>query len=168
MVTGARNIPPTATSGRRGPGVVHRDPWQGPGFFSDLGLLRSLRGQRRRHSCLVPQPLATLSSRDASRSARRKRTGCVELYELVHPLARATGADRAPSRGRARRTSGVPIFQWETTFLGTEGRGGRRLTNGPYQVDRRGFNSRGCHFFRLIEKMENGKRRKVVYKIDSV
>lgn len=69
---------------------------------SDLGLLRALRGQRRRHSCLVPQPLATLSSRDASRSARRKRTGCVELYvqvNKVHPLARATGADRAPSRG---------------------------------------------------------------------
>ena len=94
-----------------GPRVVHPPHGQAC-FFSDLGLLRSLRGQRRRHSCLVPQPLATLGSRDASRSARRKRTGCVELYELVHPLARATGADRAPSRGGGRdglRSTDLPM-----------------------------------------------------------
>jgi len=60
-------------------------PMAGAWSVSGLGLLRALRGQRRRHSCLVPQPLATLSSRDASRSARRKRTGCVEPYDQGPP-----------------------------------------------------------------------------------
>lgn len=85
------------------PGATGPEPAPRTGQgLSDLGLLRALRGQRRRHSFLVPRSLATLSSRDASRFARRKRTGCVELYVQVikvHPLARATGADRAPSRG---------------------------------------------------------------------
>ena len=100
MGPGSR-VPIGNTSGR-GP----RPPWgPGPGragLVSDLGLLRSLRGRGVRHSCLVPLPLASLSSRDASRSARRKRTGCVEIYVQIIRSTRPPRyrRDRPPSRGR--------------------------------------------------------------------
>ena len=84
---GAGNTPPSHTVAR---GPSPHWPQPGTGSGSDLGLLRALRGQRRRHSCLVPQPLTPLSSRDASRSARRKRTGCVELYDQ-------NGSTRSPA-----------------------------------------------------------------------
>lgn len=137
--------------GSAGPSA-HRSPekvWS----VSGLGLLRALRGQRRRHSCLVPQPLAPLSSRDASRSARRKRTGCVEPYDQGPPARPRYRRGPSTLKGQGHRrpqeyrsferiehfwagmASGVPIFQWDRTFLGTEGRGGRRLIERLYQVD---------------------------------
>ena len=75
-----------------------RDPVHGRvevGIVSGLGLLRAFQGRGVRHSCLVPQPLATLSRRDASRSARRKRTGCVEPYVQI-------------IRGRSTRSPALP------------------------------------------------------------
>lgn len=121
---------------------------------SGLGLLRSLRGQRRRHSYLVPRPLATLSSRDASRFARRKRTGCVEPYVQVIQEG-STRSPALPARTEhpqgagAPMASGLPIFRKERTFSGADGRGVRRLTERPYQVNWREFKSRGCHFFMI-------------------
>ena len=135
MWRGARNTPPWHTV-PRGPGSCTRHT--GRGKVSGLGLLKALRGQRRRHSCLVPRARASLSSRDASRSARRKRTGCVEPYDQGPPAR--PRYRRGPSTLKGRGTEGLrstdlPIGR---SISGHGGPRGRRLTNRPYQVDRRG------------------------------
>lgn len=71
--------------------------WAETGAVSGLGLFSAFQGRGVRHSCLVPQPLASLNDRDASRSARRKRTGCVEPYVQIIQ-GRSTRSPALPAR----------------------------------------------------------------------
>ena len=79
------------TKGTAGPGVVHLG--QGPGLFLLSRLAQVLRGRAVVTRTSFLGLVATLSSRDASRSARRKRTGCVEPYEI-----RSTRSPALPAR----------------------------------------------------------------------
>ena len=117
---GARNTPPWS-HGSTGPGSCTRHPG-GRGAFLLSRLAQVLRGRAVVTRTSFLGLVATLSSRDASRSARRKRTGCVEPYEIRSTRSPALPARTEHPQGWAGRASELPIFRKDRIFLGRKGR----------------------------------------------
>ena len=102
--------------------VVHQAPWR-KGAFLLSRLAQVLRGRAVVTRTSFLGLVATLSSRDASRSARRKRTGCVEPYEIRSTRSPALPARTEHPQGVGRKGLRLPIFRKDRIFLGRKGRG---------------------------------------------